>query len=101
MRYSTDPFSVSLSRLIKESGLSLRALKANRELPFHFTYIGKLAKGKRPAPDVKIIEMIADAFGVEPDYFKEYRIEKIKGVLFDNSDIEMNIYDDLRNKGLL
>jgi transcriptional regulator with XRE-family HTH domain len=96
MRYSTDPFSTSLSRLIKESGLSLRALKANRELPFHFTYIGKLAKGKRPAPDVKIIEMIAKALGVEPDYFKEYRLNKINEVLRKDSELEINIYESLK-----
>lgn len=75
--------------------MSLRALKTNRNIPFHYTHLGKLASGKRRAPDNRTIEIIAKAFGVEPDYFKEYRIRKINEVFDTEPELELLIYKNL------
>jgi len=97
MKYSKDTFDLALSKLIEEEGQSLRALWRNKRLPFHYTYISKLALGKRKAPDNKSMEAIAKAFKVEPDYFLEYRLRKIEEEVKKKASLSIDLYEILKS----
>lgn len=97
MKYSTDSFDKALSKLIKEEGQSLRALWRNRRLPFHYTYVSKLALGQRSVPDNKSIEALAKAFKVEPDYFLEYRVRKIEKVVKEKVSLSIDLFEILQD----
>ena len=74
---SNKRFGDALRQLMEERGLSYRSLAgATRELDgkgVTHAHINMLANG-HDKPSMRAMELIADACGVGPDYFAEYRL---------------------------
>ncbi len=74
---STEPFGKSLRALMNARGLTYRGLSdATRQLDgkgMTHAHINMLANG-HDKPSMRAMELIAQACGVEPDYFAEYRL---------------------------
>jgi transcriptional regulator with XRE-family HTH domain len=58
-----------------ETGVTYRALADQTELSAG--YLNHLVHGNRPVPSDDVVKRIADALGVEPEHFREYRIRVI------------------------
>ena len=74
-RFSEEPFGGTLERLMAETGTTFRALGAKTDLSAG--YLNHLVHGNRPVPSDGVIERLADALGVGPEHFREYRIRRI------------------------
>ena len=74
-RFSTDPFGPTVQRLMTSSGTTYRALADRTGLSAG--YLNHLVHGNRPVPADDVIERIAEALGVEPAHFREYRLRYI------------------------
>jgi transcriptional regulator with XRE-family HTH domain len=76
---SNRPFGESLRLLMEENDFSYRGLaQRTRELDgrgMTHAHINMLAKG-HDRPSMRAMELIAEACGVEPDYFAEYRLAR-------------------------
>jgi transcriptional regulator with XRE-family HTH domain len=76
-RTSEKPFGQALRELMDGRGLTYRGLaEATRELDrkgITHAYINMLANG-HDKPSMRAMELIAQACGVRPDYFAEYRL---------------------------
>ncbi len=74
---SDEPFGDALRALMKERGLSYRGLaEATREIDgkgMTHAHINMLANG-HDRPSMRAMELIADACGVRPAHFAEYRL---------------------------
>jgi transcriptional regulator with XRE-family HTH domain len=78
-RYSRKRFPTGLKDLMKERHLSYRQLADKTQLSAG--YLNHLTKGTRPAPADPVIRAIATALRVEADFFLEYRLRRVAGVL--------------------
>jgi transcriptional regulator with XRE-family HTH domain len=78
-RYSRERFQAGLKNLMKERHLSYRQLAYKTQLSAG--YLNHLAKGTRPVPADPVIRIIATALRVEADFFLEYRLRQVAGVL--------------------
>jgi transcriptional regulator with XRE-family HTH domain len=58
-----------------ENGLTYRGLAARTGLSPG--YLNHLVHGNRPVPSDEVIAKLAEALGVEPEHFREYRIRVI------------------------
>src|SRR5919202_1663548 len=74
-RYASEPFGPAMLQLMDETGVTYRALASATGLSAG--YVNHLVHGNRPVPSNDVIERLADALDVEPDYFQEYRIRVI------------------------
>lgn len=74
-RFSEEPFGPTMQRLMKETGVTYRALAA--ETGLSAGYLNHVVHGNRPVPSSAIIERLADALDVEPEHFLEYRLRVI------------------------
>ena len=74
-RFSEEPFGPTMERLLAESGLTYRGLAAKTGLSAG--YLNHVVHGNRPVPSNEILERLAEAFGVEPEHFDEYRLRVI------------------------
>ena len=74
-RFSTEPFGPTVERLMAETGVTYRALADQTDLSAG--YLNHLVHGNRPVPSDDVVKRIADALGVEPEHFREYRIRVI------------------------
>jgi transcriptional regulator with XRE-family HTH domain len=74
-RFSTEPFGPTLERLMAESQVTYRALASKTGLSAG--YLNHLVHGNRPVPSSEIVERLAEAVGVEPEHFLEYRVRVI------------------------
>jgi transcriptional regulator with XRE-family HTH domain len=74
-RFSTESFGPTIERLMTETGVTYRALAEQTELSAG--YLNHLVHGNRPVPSDDVVQRIADALGVEPEHFREYRIRVI------------------------
>ena len=77
--YSRERFQAGLKNLMKERHLSYRQLAYKTQLSAG--YLNHLAKGTRPVPADPVIRVIATALRVEADFFLEYRLRQVAGVL--------------------
>jgi transcriptional regulator with XRE-family HTH domain len=77
IRDSNEPFGEAIRQLMREAGFTYRALAdATRELDgkgVTHAHINMLANG-HDKPSMRSMELIAEACGVAPDYFAEYRL---------------------------
>lgn len=75
--HSEKPFGDSLRALMRARGLTYRALAdaigALDERGMTHAHINMLANG-HDKPSLRAMELIAQACGVQPDYFAEYRL---------------------------
>jgi transcriptional regulator with XRE-family HTH domain len=74
-RFSTDSFGPTVERLMGETGVTYRALADQTGLSAG--YLNHLVHGNRPVPSDDVVQRIAEALGVEPEHFREYRIRVI------------------------
>ena len=65
-----------------EAGVTYRELAARTGLSAG--YLNHLVHGNRPVPSDDVIATLADALGVEPEHFREYRLriitERLEGM---------------------
>jgi|GEM_PF-324411 len=78
-RFSQERFPQALKGLMDERHLSYRQLAYKTKLSAG--YLNHLTKGTRPVPSDPVIVVIAEALLVEPDFFVEYRLRQVAGVL--------------------
>ena len=95
-RYSEEPFGTTVERLMAETGLTYRALGAKTELSAG--YLNHLVHGNRPVPSDEVIERLAEAFGVEAEHFREYRLRVITQRLETMPDLIDRLYRRLREE---
>ncbi len=74
-RFSEEPFGPTIERLMAENRITYRALAAQTGLSAG--YLNHLVHGNRPVPSNEVVESLADALGVEPEHFREYRLRVI------------------------
>ena len=74
-RFSEEPFGPTIERLMDETGVTYRGLAAKTGLSAG--YLNHLVHGNRPVPSNDVIDRLADALGVEPEHFREYRLRVI------------------------
>jgi transcriptional regulator with XRE-family HTH domain len=78
-----QPVTVALRRLLEEHGATLRGVAAQtRELDeagkgVNHTYISGVLSG-REIPSLRSLELMARVFKIDPDYFVEYRMGKMR-----------------------
>lgn len=76
-RYSTQPFGSALRALMEERGLSYRglaeAIGTIDEQGITHAHLNMLANG-HDKPSMRVMELIARACDVPPDFFAEYRL---------------------------
>ncbi len=78
-RFSQERFPDALKGLMEERHLSYRQLAYKTKLSAG--YLNHLTKGTRPVPSDPVIEVIAEALLVEPDFFVEFRLRQVADVL--------------------
>ena len=74
-RYSEEAFGPTVERLMMETGVTYRALAEKTNLSAG--YLNHLVHGNRPVPSNEVVETLAQALGVEPAHFREYRLRVI------------------------
>ena len=74
-RFSDEGFGMTVERLMNETGTTYRALAAKTGLSAG--YLNHLVHGNRPVPSNDVVETLARALGVDPEYFREYRLRVI------------------------
>jgi transcriptional regulator with XRE-family HTH domain len=74
-KFSEEPFGATVERLMAETGVTYRALATQTGLSAG--YLNHLVHGNRPVPSNDVVEKLAEAFGVEPEHFREYRLRVI------------------------
>lgn len=60
---------------MNETGVTYRALADASDLSAG--YLNHIVHGNRPVPADDVIQRIAEALGVEPEHFREYRLRMI------------------------
>ena len=96
-RFSDDAFGPTLERLMEELGVSYRGLADKTKLSAG--YLNHIVHGNRPVPVNEVIETIANALGVEPEHFREYRIRVITERLERMPDLVDRLYKRLSSEG--
>ncbi|HEX7083484.1 MAG TPA: helix-turn-helix transcriptional regulator [Gaiellaceae bacterium] len=89
-KYSSEPFGPSVERLMEESGVTYRALAAKTDLSAG--YLNHLVHGNRPVPSNEVVETLSGALGVEPEFFREYRLRAITERLEEMPDLVDRLY---------
>lgn len=74
-RYAAEPFGAAVERLMNDTGVTYRALAAKTGLSAG--YLNHLVHGNRPVPSNDVIETLAGALDVDPEFFREYRVRVI------------------------
>jgi transcriptional regulator with XRE-family HTH domain len=74
-RFSERPFGETLIALMAEQGVTYRQLAARAGLSAG--YLNHMVHGNRPVPANDMMARLAQALGVEPEHFREYRIRVI------------------------
>jgi len=76
-----------------ETGLTYRGLAAKTGLSAG--YLNHLVHGNRPVPSRSVVTNLAHALGVEPEYFREFRLRVIADRLEDMPDLADRLYKRL------
>ncbi len=74
-RFSEEPFGPTVEHLMGETGVTYRSLADKTKLSAG--YLNHLVHGNRPVPSNDVVQTLADALGVEPEHFSEYRLRVI------------------------
>jgi transcriptional regulator with XRE-family HTH domain len=74
-RYASETFGPAVERLMNETGVTYRALAAKTGLSAG--YLNHLVHGNRPVPSNEVVQTLAHALDVEPEYFREYRLRVV------------------------
>ena len=92
-RFSAEEFGTAVERLMNDTGTTYRALAAKTNLSAG--YLNHLVHGNRPVPSNNVVERLADALGVEPEHFREYRLRVITDRLETMPDLADRLYKKL------
>jgi transcriptional regulator with XRE-family HTH domain len=92
-RFSDEPFGGTVERLMNETGTTYRALADKTNLSAG--YLNHLVHGNRPVPSNDVVETLARALGVDPEYFREYRLRVITQRLEEMPDLIDRLYKRL------
>ena len=92
-RYTDDPFGPTIERLMGETGVTYRGLADKTKLSAG--YLNHLVHGNRPVPSDKVVGQLANALGVEPEHFREYRLRVITQKLEAMPDLIDRLYKRL------
>src|ERR671938_1446233 len=93
-RYSEETFGPTIERLMSENGVTYRELAARTGLSAG--YLNHLVHGNRPVPSNDVVRTLAEALGVEPEHFREYRIRVITERLESMPDLIDRLYRRLK-----
>jgi transcriptional regulator with XRE-family HTH domain len=74
-RFSEEPFGPTIEALMGEAGVTYRELAQRTGLSAG--YLNHLVHGNRPVPSNEVVRTLAQALGVEPEHFREYRLRVI------------------------
>ena len=74
-RFSEDLFGPTIEALMTEGEVTYRELAARTGLSAG--YLNHLVHGNRPVPSNDVVQTLANALGVEPEHFREYRLRVI------------------------
>ena len=74
-RFSEEPFGATIEAVMAEVGVTYRELAARTGLSAG--YLNHLVHGNRPVPSNDVVQSLADALGVEPEHFREFRLRVI------------------------
>jgi transcriptional regulator with XRE-family HTH domain len=74
-RFSEEPFGPTIEALMSEAGVTYRELAARTRLSAG--YLNHLVHGNRPVPSNEVVRTLAEALGVAPEHFREYRLRVI------------------------
>jgi transcriptional regulator with XRE-family HTH domain len=89
-KYSEESFGATIERLMGETGLTYRGLASRTNLSAG--YLNHLVHGNRPVPSMDVVERLANALGVEPEHFREYRLRVIADRLEEMPDLVDRLY---------
>ncbi len=92
-RFASEQFGPAVERLMNETGVTYRALAAKTDLSAG--YLNHLVHGNRPVPSNDVVEVLARALDVEPEYFREYRVRVITEKLETMPDLVDRLYKRL------
>ena len=92
-RFSDEPFGTTVERLMAETGLTYRSLADKTDLSAG--YLNHIVHGNRPVPSNDVLATLAEALGVEPEHFREYRIRAITERLEELPDLVDRLYRKL------
>ena len=84
------PFGEGVETAMRKKGISYRSLAETTGLSAG--YLNHLVHGNRPVPSNDVIETLAEALGVEPEYFREYRLRVITDRLEEMPDLVDRLY---------
>ena len=74
-RFSDEAFGPTIERLMADNGITYRGLATKAKLSAG--YLNHLVHGNRPVPSNDVVRTLAQALGVEPEHFREYRLRVI------------------------
>jgi transcriptional regulator with XRE-family HTH domain len=74
-KFSEEPFGRTVEGLMAERGVTYRGLAQQTGLSAG--YLNHLVHGNRPVPSNDVMATLAQALGVEPEHFREYRLRVI------------------------
>ena len=92
-RYSEEQFGPTVERLMAEAGITYRGLAERTGLSAG--YLNHVVHGNRPVPSNEVVQRLADALGVEPEHFLEYRVRVITEKLESMPDLVDRLYKRL------
>ena len=81
MKYSNKPFSEALKEIMEKKDVIHRRLAFKTNLSFSYFCV---LKKRKKHPPIETIENIASGLEIPPEYFLEYRINKLIKLLMDN-----------------
>ena len=89
-KFSEEPFGPTVQRLMGETGVTYRGLADKTNLSAG--YLNHLVHGNRPVPSNDVVATLAEALGVEPEHFREYRLRVITERLEQMPDLIDRLY---------
>ena len=92
-RFSEEPFGSTIESLMTEAGATYRELAARTGLSAG--YLNHLVHGNRPVPSNEVVRTLAEALGVEPEHFREFRLRVITDRLEAMPDLIDRLYKRL------
>jgi transcriptional regulator with XRE-family HTH domain len=92
-KFSSEDFGTTIEHLMDENGVTYRGLAAKSGLSAG--YLNHLVHGNRPVPSNDVVKRLANALGVEPEHFREYRLRVITERLEEMPDLVERLYKRL------
>jgi transcriptional regulator with XRE-family HTH domain len=90
MKHSNKTFPKALKEIMDKKDIIHRKLAAKTN--FSFSYFCILKKRKKHPP-IETIKKIASGLGIPPEYFLEYRIDKLIKLLMDNPTVTDYVFE--------